>query len=193
MRKLAASLVFVSVLLGVSVIQVLAQSGATGAIFGTVQDVTGAAVAGAQVQIINQDTGAAVRRVKTDANGGFSAPLLPVATYTVKVIASGFGEGNFKDIAVRITETTRLTAKLALLKVLERIEVQATVQSIETTTATTGQAIEELTIRELPLSTQNFQQLLTLSSGAQSELNASAQLGRGNARIIVNGQRKSSE
>ena len=99
MRKLAASLVFVSVLLGVSVIQVLAQSGATGAIFGTVQDVTGAAVAGAQVQIINQDTGATVRRVKTDANGGFSAPLLPVATYTVKVIASGFGEGNFKDIA----------------------------------------------------------------------------------------------
>jgi hypothetical protein len=32
--------------------------------------------------------------------------------------------------------------------------------------------------------------LLTLSSGAQSELNASAQLGRGNARVIVNGQRE---
>jgi len=32
--------------------------------------------------------------------------------------------------------------------------------------------------------------LLTLSSGAQSELNASAQLGRGNVRVIVNGQRE---
>src|SRR5207344_3622175 len=42
----------------------------------------------------------------------------------------------------------------------------------------------------LPLATQNFQQLLTLSSGAQSELNASAQLGRGNVRVIVNGQRE---
>jgi len=38
------------------------------------------------------------------------------------------------------------------------------------------------TVRELPLATQNYQQLLTLSSGAQSELNASAQLGRQCAR-----------
>jgi len=60
------------------------------------------------------------------------------------------GEGNFKDIVVRITETTRLTAKLAPLRVLEKVDVQAIVQSVETTTATTGQAIEERTIRELP-------------------------------------------
>src|SRR5713101_697579 len=167
-----------------------AQGGATGAISGSVTDVTGAVLAGAQVQIINQDTGAVARTLKTDASGTFTAPLLPVATYTVKITATGLGEGNFKDIAVRITETTRLTAKLAPLRVLEKVEVQATVQTIETTTATTGQAIEERTIRELPLATQNFQQLLTLSSGAQSELNASAQLGRGNARVIVNGQRE---
>ena len=167
-----------------------AQGGATGAISGTVQDVSGAVVAGAEVQIINQDTGAVTRTLKTDANGSFTAPLLPVATYTVKVVGTGFGEGNFKNIVVRITETTRLTAKLAPLKVLEKVEVQAEVQTVETTTATTGQAIEAITIRELPLSTQNFQQLLTLSTGAQSELNASAQLGRGNARVIVNGQRE---
>src|SRR5215813_5624487 len=167
-----------------------AQGGATGAISGVVTDVTGAIVAGAQVQITNQDTGVVARTLKTDATGAFTAPLLPVATYTVKVTATGLGEGNFKDIVVRITETTRLTAKLAPLKVLEKVEVQATVQTVETTTATTGQAIEEQTIRELPLATQNFQQLLTLSTGAQSELNASAQLGRGNARVIVNGQRE---
>jgi hypothetical protein len=40
------------------------------------------------------------------------------------------------------------------------------------------------------LATQNFQQLLTLSAGAQSDLNASAALGRGDARPIVNGQRE---
>src|SRR6266849_9666284 len=167
-----------------------AQGSATGAISGSVTDVTGAVLAGAQVQIINQDTGAVARTLKTDASGTFTAPLLPVATYTVKITATGLGEGNFKDIAVRITETTRLTAKLAPLRVLEKVEVQATVQTIETTTATTGQAIEERTIRELPLATPNLQQLLTHSSGAQSELTAPAQLGRGNARVIVNGQRE---
>ncbi len=83
-----------------------------------------------------------------------------------------------------------MTAKMVPLQVLEKIEVQALVQTVETTTATTGQAIESKTIRDLPLATQNFQQLLTLSSGAQSDLNASAQLGRGNVRVIVNGQRE---
>ena len=189
MSRLRLLVAVVGIVLALAVLAT-AQGGATGAISGTVQDITGAAVAGAQVQIINQDTGAVARTVKTDANGAFTAPLLPVATYTVKVMAPGFGEGTFKDIAVRITETTRLTTKLAPLKVMEKVEVQAEVQSVETTTATTGQAIEERTIRELPLATQNFQQLLTLSTGAQSELNASAQLGRGNARVIVNGQRE---
>lgn len=186
LKSLAVFTVGVLLLAGLAA----AQGGATGAISGTVQDVSGAVVAGAQVQIINQDTGSVARTMKTDANGAFVAPLLPVATYTVKITGASLGEANLKDIVVRITETTRLTAKLAPLKVLEKVEVQATVQSVETTTATTGQAIEERTIRELPLSTQNFQQLLTLSSGAQSELNASAQLGRGNARVIVNGQRE---
>jgi len=82
-----------------------AQGGATGAISGTVQDVSGAVVAGAQVQIINQDTGSVARTMKTDANGAFVAPLLPVATYTVKITGASLGEANLKDITVRITET----------------------------------------------------------------------------------------
>src|SRR5581483_670481 len=118
------------------------------------------------------------------------APLLPVATYTVTVSSPGFQDAKFTDIAVRVTETTRMNARVAPLKVMEKVEVQAEVQQVETTTATTGQAIESRTIRELPLATQNFEQLLTLSTGAQSDLNASAQLGRGNVRVIVNGQRE---
>jgi len=168
----------------------LAQGGATGAITGTVQDSTGAVVANAEVRIVNQDTGAVARTTKTDANGSFTAPLLPVGTYTVAVTSPGFQEGKFADIAVRVTETTRMNVRVAPLKVLEKIEVQAEVQQVETTSATTGQAIESVTIRELPLATQNFEQLLTLSTGAQSDLNASAQLGRGNVRVIVNGQRE---
>jgi hypothetical protein len=83
-----------------------------------------------------------------------------------------------------------MTAQLRTQAVQQKIDVQAQVQAVETSAATTGQAIEAQTIRDLPLATQNFQQLLSLSSGAQSELNASAQLGRGNARIFVNGQRE---
>ena len=176
------------VLIGVA--QTLAQGGATGAISGTVLDPSGAVVAGADVRIVNQDTGALTRTARTDANGSFTTQLLPVATYTVTVQAPGFAEGSFSNIAVRVTETTRMTAQLRTQAVQQKIDVQAQVQAVETSAATTGQAIEAQTIRDLPLATQNFQQLLSLSSGAQSELNASAQLGRGNARIFVNGQRE---
>src|SRR3989475_7296617 len=170
--------------------QMFAQGGATGAITGTVLDPSGAVVANADVRIVNQDTGTLTRTTKTDSNGWFTVTLLPVGTYTINVTSAGFQEAKFTDVAVRITETTRMEAKLRPVAVQEKIEVQAQVQTVETSTATTGQAIESRTIRELPLATQNFHQLLSLSTGAQSELNVSAQLGRGNVRVIVNGQRE---
>src|SRR5713226_2666349 len=165
--------------------QAFAQGGATGAITGTVQDASGAFIANADVQITNQDTRVLERTVRTDASGSFTTPLLPVGTYTVRVNSSGFADASFSNIVVRVTETTRLIAKLTPSAVQQKIEVQALVQAIDTTDATTGQAIEPSTIRSLPLATQNFQQLLTLSTGAQSELNAAAQLGRGVVHIEV--------
>ena len=167
-----------------------AQGGATGAISGTVQDPSGAFVPAAEVRITNQDTGVVARTTRTDSSGSFTATLLPVGTYTVTVHSGGFAEANFADIVVRVTETTRLLAKVRPQAVQEKIEVQAEVQAVETTQAATGQAIEAVTIRELPLATQNFQQILTLSTGVFSDLNASAQLGRGSNKIFVNGQRE---
>src|SRR5438552_1985858 len=190
MPRVASKLFLIALAVLVLLGQMFAQGGATGAITGTVQDPSGAVVAGAEVRIVNQDTGVLTRTTKTDGNGSFTATLLPVGTYTLSVTSPGFQEAKFTDIAVRITETTRMEAKLRPVAVQEKIEVQAQVQTVETSTATTGQAIESRTIRDLPLATQNFHQLLSLSTGAQSELNASAQLGRGNVRIIEHGQRE---
>jgi hypothetical protein len=136
----------------------LAQGGATGAISGTVLDPSGAVVTGAEVHVVNQDTGALTRTTTTDANGSFTATLLPVGNYTLNVASPGFQEGKFVNVAVRVTETTRMEAKLRPLAVQEKVEVQAQVQTVDTSTATTGQAIDARTIRNLPLATQNFQQ-----------------------------------
>src|SRR6266853_1656692 len=109
---------------------------------------------------------------------------------TGAITSAGFALRNISDIVVRVTETTRIIAKVSPQAVQQNIEVQGEVQAVDTSDATTGQAIEAGTIRALPLATQNFQQLLTLSTGAQSELNAASQLGRGNVHIEVNGQRE---
>ncbi len=190
MSRPLSKLISLSFAISLLIVQAFAQGGATGAITGTVQDPSGAVVASAEVRITNQDTNAVERMVKTDADGSFTAPLLPAGNYRVTVVSSSFAQSDFSDIVVRVTETTRLIAKLRPRTVQEKIEVQAEVQQVETTTPATGQAIEANTIRNLPLATQNFQQLLTLSSGAQSNLNSSSQLGRGDVRIEVNGQRE---
>ena len=190
MPKLQGRLIWISFLAIALIAQAFAQGGATGAITGTIQDPSGAVVANAEVRITNQDTGVLERSVTSGPDGSFTAPLLPAGVYMVGVHEAGFAESTFRDIAVRVTETTRLIAKLKTQAVQQQVEVQAEVQQVDTTDATTGQAIESSTIKNLPLATQNFQQLLTLSSGAQGELNAASQLGRGNVRIEVNGQRE---
>jgi hypothetical protein len=190
MLKLQIRLIWISVLATAFLAQAFAQGGATGAISGTVEDTTGASVANAEVRITNQATNVMERSVNTGGDGTFTAPLLPVGTYSLAVTSAGFAQRTFLDIVVRVTETTRVTAKLSPQAVAQNINVQAEVQEVDTSDATTGQAIDAGTIRALPLATQNFQQLLTLSTGAQSELNAASQLGRGSVHIEVNGQRE---
>ncbi len=166
------------------------QGGATGAISGSVVDTSGGSVAGADVQIIDTRTEVVVRKLPTGSDGSFVATLLPPATYSVVVNKSGFSQAKADRIEVRVTETTKVTITLKAGSVSEVVEISAQLTNVETTTAATGQSLGMETVRELPLATQNFQQLLTLSSGAQSELNNSTQLGRGDVRMIVNGQRE---
>jgi hypothetical protein len=166
------------------------QGGATGAISGVVIDTSGGSIGAADVQIIDSRTQSAVRKLSTNTDGIFVATLLPPGNYLLVVNKSGFAEAKATDIEVRVTETTRVTITLKPGAVAEKVEISAQVTTVETSNATTGQSLGTATIRELPLATQNYQQLLTLSSGAQSELNAAAQLGRGAVKLFVNGQRE---
>lgn len=168
----------------------IAQGGATGAINGTVQDASGGVLAGARVDVVSESTGQIVRQLTTDSSGLFAAPLLPVGSYSLEVSAPGFAKTKFPGVIVRITETTRLTATLKPSTVQEVVEVQSEVTPVNTTNSTTGESLGYNTITNLPLATRNFQQILTLSAGASSDLNNAAQLGRGQVFIHVNGGRE---
>src|SRR5580704_9902939 len=185
-RKSMAVGVFIACFYGL----VWAQGGATGAITGTVSDASGAVVASAKVDIVNEATGQVERHLTTDSSGVFTANLLPVGSYRVEVSASGFATTKFPRVVVNITETTRLTASLKVTSVNEVVQVESQVAQVDTTDATTGQSLSNATITELPLATRNFQQLLTLSAGASSDLNNASQLGRGQVYIHVNGGRE---
>src|ERR1700722_841653 len=167
-----------------------AQGGATGAISGTVQDASAAVIQNAKVNIQSEGTGEVVRQVTSDSSGLFTATLLPVGTYAVEVTAAGFPVTRFPGVIVRITETTRMTATVKVGTTVTKVEVQSQVENVNTTDATTGESLGSTTITTLPLATRNFQQLLTLSAGATSDLNNASQLGRGAVFIHVNGGRE---
>src|SRR5713226_10202293 len=189
LAKFFTSLFVLIFLLG-SAEQTCAQGGATGAITGTVQDPSGGAIASAKVEIVSEATGQVVRDLTTDSSGSFTATLLPVGSYSVGVSAAGFATTKFTGVLVRVTETTRMTAALKVTQASETVIVSAQVATINTANAATGEALDAITVSTLPLPTQNFQQLLALSTGASSDINNAGDLGRGTARIEVNGQRE---
>ena len=166
------------------------QGGATGAITGAVLDSSGAVIPNAGVQVIDAATGQPVRTLNTGSSGGFRAALLPPGLYSVVVNAPNFAESRADGVGVRVTETTTLNVTLKPVGLSQKVEVTAQVVSVNTENATTGQTIEHAEVGGLPLATRNFQQLLTLSTGASSSLNNSEQLGRGTVAINVNGQRE---
>src|SRR3974390_1959557 len=180
-----------------------AQGGATGAIAGAVVDGNGAPISNAQVEIAPAGGASAIRTVFSDASGNFTAASLPVGEYDVVVKATGFSTSKYSDVMVRLTETTRFNPSLVGAQGQNSAQPSAGAGQDEkvmvvtappavggaTSSPAPGRSVEADTIGKLPLATQNFHQLLTLSAGASSELNASAQLGRGDVGINVNGQR----
>lgn len=168
-----------------------AQSSARGAINGAVKDPSGAAVAGATVEIINQQTAVVERTLTTGAEGNFSATLLPVGSYKLVVTASGFSKAEATNIRVNVTDTTNVSVTLKVGAVTEALTITDAATPVQTSTATTGQSLGADSVGALPLSTRNFLTLLTLSSGANTELFQSDALGRGAVTINVNGQRPS--
>lgn len=166
-----------------------AQAGPTGAISGTVRDPQGAAVPGASVEVVNQATGVAERTATTNDGGQFTVTALPVATYRLVVTAQGFSRAEAPDVKVNVTETTSVQIPLQVGRVEESVTVTDTATAVQLANPATGQTLQAETVEQLPLSTRNFLTLLTLSTGANTELFQSDALGRGAVTINVNGQR----
>lgn len=167
----------------------LAQGGSTGAITGVVQDPSGAVIPDAKIVVISEATGLTARELKSTSAGTFWVTLLRPGKYRLEITAPGFAKCEALDVEVRVTETTNVITNLKLGQATETITVSEAAIPIRLSNATTGETITAHTVTNLPLSTGNFLTLLTLSSGANTEMFDSAALGRGQVSITVNGQR----
>jgi hypothetical protein len=199
MLKKRAPLVVVFVSLVVSTCPLL-YGQATGSFFGTVSDKAGAVVSGATVKATSQGTGIS-REAKTDGSGHYLIPLLPVAFYTMRVEAQGFGPAEQKDIRLQVDESREVDFALAPASVSTSVEVSATEVAVETANPSLGQVITSEQVAELPLNGRDFVQLATLTPGVTAETNpnsffnggpTSEASARGSISLSVGGSRPQS-
>lgn len=164
----------------------LAQAPGTGAIVGSVSDPSGAAVPNAQVTLTNEATGLS-RIVVSTQEGVFRSTLLPPGTYAVKVDAAGFVYQTRKVIEVTASETTVVDCRLKLGANNTVVEVEASLEMIQTQSSVLGRTTEEKTIVDLPLANRNFSQILALSPGVIAEVPNAGAFGRNTQNVTVNG------
>jgi hypothetical protein len=148
----------------------LAYGQATGSFFGTVADTTGSVIAGAAITITAQDTGVS-RTAKTDQTGHYLIPLLPVATYTVKVSMQNFQTVSQTNLRLQLDEHRELDFTLPPASVSQSVEVSATPVAVQTSDPTLGQVITAQQVAQLPLNGRDFVQLATLTPGTTQETN----------------------
>lgn len=164
--------------------------GTTGQISGTVTDQNGAVVTNATVKVTNTATNL-TRDTTTNSEGVYSFQLLPPGDYKVEVSAQGF-QAKTVNTVVNITQTTTVDVQLGVTVDVNTVTVEAGAPLVQTESSQNGRVVTGETLSQLPLPTRNFQQVLTLSTGAQSGVSNTTELGRGDATISVNGQRTTS-
>jgi len=167
-----------------------AQTATTGQIIGVVKDPSGAVLTGAKITLTSD---AGVRReTTTGGSGRYTFALLDPGAYRLEVTLSGFASVQLEGIAVKITESSVVDVALKVAGAPTTVSVTGEAPLVQTESSARGSVIEQDQIRQLPLPTRNFQQLLTLTAGTSGPVQSSSELGRGAAPIYVNGSRSTS-
>lgn len=142
----------------------------TGTILGTVTDKSGAVIPDAQVTIMDVDCNSVERALKTNRTGGFSAPLLPIGHYTVKIEAAGFKSYSESNLTLNLNDNLNLKPVLEVGNLAETVNVEANALQVDTQSATAQGLITGVQIRELALQSRNYEQLVGLMPGVTSDI-----------------------
>jgi hypothetical protein len=168
--SLASSLLSLIIIIGLLPgAPLFAQLAGKGAISGTIQDSTGAAVPNAAVKITSVATGVTVATTSTSA-GDYVLSALDPGGYTITVEARGFELQQQKNVNVNALETTTYSPKLTIGSTSETVTVSTAPPQLQTTNAALGGTLEAEMYSALPIEMGAF------NSGDQRRATDFAQL-----------------
>ena len=147
------------------VLSLSAQTTST-AIVGTVTDPSGAVVTGANVTLLQVQTGIK-RSDLTSSTGDYAFPLLDPGEYSVTVEAKGFKTEIAKSINLELNLRARIDFHLQVGTEVQTVEVNASPALLSTDQATLGQVVDTRPIQELPMAGRNLAAVAVLQPGVQ--------------------------
>jgi Carboxypeptidase regulatory-like domain/TonB dependent receptor-like, beta-barrel len=139
-----------------------AQVISTAQIRGTVQDPSGAAVAGATIKLTQTSTGA-VRTAVSAADGTYSLPDLPVGPYRMEVTQAGFTKYLQTGIVLQVGANPIINVTLHVGAVTQEVQVNAQVVTVQTQSVGIGEVTPPQEVQELPLNGRQVTDLLPLA------------------------------
>lgn len=134
------------------------QSGLSGA----VTDTTGAVIVGADVALVNSDTGVE-SSAQTNESGVFNFTLLQPGTYELRCESVGFKTYRQLGLVMETGLTKTVTIRLEIGEITETIEVTGSAPLLETENTTVGQFIERTTVAQMPVGSRQAGQLIKLA------------------------------
>jgi hypothetical protein len=134
-------------------------------IAGFVSDPSGANVAGALVTATQTATNA-VRTTRTDSNGAYTIPNLPLGPYNVEVSASGFSTYLQSGILLSVGNDVTINVGLTIGNAQQQVRVTANASMVEAHDTSVSQVIDEKRVLDLPLNGRQVSTLIVLSGGA---------------------------
>jgi len=170
---------------------VLAQETSAG-VTGRVTDPSGAAIVGALVTAKDQQRGT-VWPSRTNEDGIYALPRVPVGTYEVRIEAPGFKVFVQPGVTLEINQRARIDAAMEVGAVTESVQVTGEAALLQTETTQVGSVIGSNTIVNTPLISRNFIQLTLLAPGVTTtnpDGFINGQRTTGGGRPYVNGNRK---
>ena len=155
---------FLGVFLFLSVVHSSSAQSPVGTISGIVIDPTGAAIAGAEVLVVND-----VTRVqypgKTNQEGIYLVSNLPPGPYRIQVSKTGFKTIIKPDITLNVQDAFALNFTLPLGEVTEIVTIEGGSPLVNTESASVGTVIDRKFVETLPLNGRSFNTLLQLTPG----------------------------
>jgi hypothetical protein len=145
--------------------QAKAQAVAVSRVSGTVTDSSGSPVAGAEVQIIQANTGIA-RTTTTHDDGSYTLPDLPTGPYRLHVKKDGFSEYVQSGIVLQVATNPTIDVVLQVGAVTQQVTVSADAAMVETHSSSLGQVVNQDQVVDMPLNGRNAMQLVTLTPSA---------------------------